>query len=63
MSTIQHPKGLILEALSEAGVPPQRLHEMADRIVAAYDELNSRRPPQGETPADSPGESPNGRAE
>lgn len=36
----QHPKGLILSILADAGIPPSELHPMADRIAQAYDDLN-----------------------
>jgi len=61
MSTIQHPRALVLDTLAEAGVSVHRLHETADRIARAYEELNASRPRPLHRSA--PAESPNGRAE
>lgn len=65
MSAIQHPTALILDELVGAGVPHNRIHAVAERIRAAYDELNSPRPRPVHTPApafDSAADSASGRA-
>lgn len=37
---MKHPRGVILDELSAAGVPTGEVHEIADRIMAAYEEQN-----------------------
>ena len=41
--TIDHPRGLIAQLISDAGVASQKAHEIADEIVRAYAELNAPR--------------------
>jgi len=60
-SPVQHPAAVILDELVEAGVPHSRIHHVAARIKAAYDELNSRKAPQPEA-VEAAGEAANGRA-
>lgn len=48
-SPIDHPRGLIAQLITDAGVPSQRAHQVADEIVAAYAELNAPRPERFDT--------------
>lgn len=37
---IKHPRGLILEAMAQAGLPNSAIQAVADQVEAAYDEVN-----------------------
>lgn len=47
---MNHPKGIILDILSEAGTPLSRIHDTTERIQAAYTDANDSGP--HELPAD-----------